>query len=103
MSAEYKIKVKRKNSVKSNDISFYYLILLLYSTFIILCVVFLGSDPDPRLAPSAQHEEQAGEHDQRSRTEEDSHGCDPGPAGPAGGENQQDPGFHREQDEGLSG
>lgn len=63
----------------------------------------LCSDPEPRLASPAQHEEQDGEQDGGRGTEEDAHGCDLGPAGSAGGENQQDPRFPREQAEGLSG
>lgn len=63
------------------------------------CHRFLHSDSDPRLLETAQHEEQTGEQDGGRRNEEDPDGHHHGPAGSAGGENEQDSGFHREQTE----
>lgn len=60
---------------------------------------FAHSDSDPRLPETAQHEKQTGEQDRGRRTEEDPHGHHHGPAGSAGGEDEQDSGFHREQAE----
>lgn len=66
---------------------------------VMTCCRFLRSDSDPRLLETAQHEKQTGEQDGGRRNEEDPDGHHHGPAGSAGGENEQDSGFHREQTE----
>lgn len=63
------------------------------------CCFFPCSNPDPCLSETAQHEEQTGEQDRGRRAEEDPHGSHHGPPGSAGGENEQDSGFHWKQTE----
>lgn len=60
----------------------------------LMCFFFPCSNPDPCLSETAQHEEQTGEQDRGRRAEEDPHGRHHGPPGSAGGENEQDSGFH---------
>lgn len=66
---------------------------------VMTCYRFLHSDSDPCLLETAQHEKQTGEQDGGRRNEEDTDGHHHGPTGSAGGENEQDSGFHREQTE----